>query len=245
MSDHDANPFSDPFADQSVTDATTKAQQANVEDYNPFANQGQSKSEPAVMEPTGNPPAYSPTPVATANPQPSLQQQAAVGHEDLLRRQEELERKAEELAQREKQLNSGNYNARTNNWPPFPKWCPFGPCFFQDFALDIPTESQRIIRLLYYSWMYYVLLMFLNVFACLGIFIVDTSSGVGFGLSILWFCINSPCSMCWYRPAYNAFKSDSSFYFFFYFFIMFAQVCHYQRYSHYQLHNIIFIFRSS
>ena len=45
-----------------------------------------------------------------------------------------------------------------------------------------------------------------------------------FGLSVLWLGLYSPCSMCWYIPAYRAFKSDSSFNFFIFFFIFFFQV---------------------
>nr|XP_039247853.1 secretory carrier-associated membrane protein 1-like [Styela clava] len=219
MSEYDANPFSDPFADQSVTNATANSQEANLEDYNPFASQP--KSQPAVMEPSSNPPPYTPEPAAVASPQPP--QQASAGHEELLRRQEELERKAEELNRREQQMNAGNFNPRANNWPPIPKFCPIGPCFFQDFSLDIPVEFQRTIKMLYYLWMYYVVILFINVFSCLAVFTQDSGQGVGFGLAILWFCLNAPCSMCWYRPAYSAFKSDSSFYFFFFFFIMFCQ----------------------
>lgn len=223
MSDFDANPFSDPFADQSVTSAANNSQQANLEEYNPFANQtDRGTSQPAVMQTTESPPAYTPSPAATASPPPA---QNIPGHEELLRRQEELERKAEELQRREQQMNQANYNPRANNWPPIPKWCPIGPCFFQDFSLDIPMEFQRTIKMLYYMWMYYVIILFLNVFACLAAFIKVSSYGTMFGLSILWFCLFTPCSMCWYRPAYNSFKSDSSFYFFLFFFIYFFQLC--------------------
>lgn len=49
--------------------------------------------------------------------------------------------------------------------------------------------------------------LFLNVLACLAFFIRDQGQGVGFGLSILWFILFSPCSfLCWYRPIYKAFK---------------------------------------
>lgn len=227
MSDFEANPFADPFADQSVTSAANNSQQAHLEDYNPFAGQsekGAGTSQPAVMQTTDTPPPYTPSPAANSSPAP--QQQAVPGHEELLRRQEELERKAEELQRREQQMASSSYNPRANNWPPIPKWCPMGPCFYQDFTVDIPLEFQRTVKTLYYLWMFYVVILFLNFLTTLATFIGGGSGyGVAFGLSILWLILFTPCSICWYRPVYNAFKSDSSFNFFLFFFIFFFQVC--------------------
>ncbi|KAK1345163.1 hypothetical protein QTO34_013873, partial [Cnephaeus nilssonii] len=66
--------------------------------------------------------------------------------------------------------------------------------------------------------------LFLNIFGCLAWFCVDATRGVDFGLSILWFLLFTPCSfVCWYRPLYGAFRSDSSFRFFVFFFVYICQ----------------------
>ena len=226
------NPFADPFKDNAVTAATTEANQPNLEDFNPFADGGSNASsgQPAIMNPTGPPPPYTEKqgygiesvqapPVAMPTPAP-----AVPGHEELLRRQEELERKAEELQRREREMASQSFNPRQNNWPPLPKSCPFGPCFYQDFGVDIPGEFQTTVKLLYYLWIAYIFILMNNVFVALAIFTTDPDAGSVFGLAILWFFLFSPCSLCWYRPVYRAFRSDSSFSFFLFFFMMFFQV---------------------
>lgn len=40
-----------------------------------------------------------------------------------------------------------------NNWPPLPKSFPIKPCFYQDFSEEIPSEYQRVCKMLYYLWM--------------------------------------------------------------------------------------------
>ena len=43
--------------------------------------------------------------------------------------------------------------ARQNNFPPLPAKCCVQPCFYQDFAVDIPIEFQRIVKTVYYLWL--------------------------------------------------------------------------------------------
>lgn len=51
------------------------------------------------------------------------------------------------------------------------------------------------------------LALLLNFLACLASFCVETNNGSGFGLSILWALLFTPCSfVCWYRPMYKAFR---------------------------------------
>ncbi|XP_044029007.1 secretory carrier-associated membrane protein 1-like isoform X3 [Siniperca chuatsi] len=220
MSDFDSNPFADPelnnpFQDPSVTQVRQTAP-PGLEEYNPFTDAkpmpaGMApktgaptiNTQPAIMKPTEEPPAYS---------QPQAQEQSR-GAAELLRRQEELERKAAELDRREREMQSLSASGgRKNNWPPLPEKLPVGPCFYHDITVDIPVEFQKTVKIMYYLWMFHTGTLLANMVGCLAWFCVDASRGVDFGLSIVWFMLFTPCSfVCWYRPLYGAFRSDSSF----------------------------------
>ncbi|XP_004872093.2 secretory carrier-associated membrane protein 2 isoform X1 [Heterocephalus glaber] len=211
MSAFDSNPFADPvdvnpFQDPSVTQLTNHPQ-SGLAEFNPFSEtnaattvpttQLTGPSQPAVLQPSVEP------------TQPSPQAVAAAAQAGLLRQQEELDRKAAELERKERELQStaASLHVRENNWPPLPTWCPLKPCFYQDFSTEIPADYQRICKMLYYLWMLHSVTLFLNLLACLAWFTVDTTKGVDFGLSILWFVIFTPCAfLCWYRPIYKAFR---------------------------------------
>ncbi|RLV87489.1 hypothetical protein DV515_00015621 [Chloebia gouldiae] len=158
---------------------------------------------------------------------PPPQASAAAATAELLKRQEELNRKAEELDRRERELQNaalGGSQTRLNNWPPLPSFCPVKPCFYQDIPVEIPADFQKTVTTMYYLWMASTIALFLNFLSSLAWFCVDPTSGSGFGLSILWALLYTPCSfVCWYRPMYKAFRSDSSFNFFVFFFVFFAQ----------------------
>ncbi|GIY30073.1 secretory carrier-associated membrane protein 1 [Caerostris darwini] len=240
MSGFDANPFADPFAsspfsDPAVTRVTnqTNTAQPGLDDYNPFADQqaqqnkttigtlpqynnSQMKpeaSQPAVMQPISEPPpAYSPT---AAQPLISA---------ELQRKEEELRRKEAELQAKEEALRAGTYDARANNWPPLPESFCVGPCFYQDIAVDIPLEFQKLVKTMYYLWIYYACVMFLNMLGALALLVSGTDSVTLFGFSLLAFFLFTPLSfVCWFRPLYKAFRSDSSFNFMVFFFIFFFQ----------------------
>ncbi|MBN3307824.1 SCAM2 protein, partial [Amia calva] len=158
---------------------------------------------------------------------PLCQVTAAAAQANLLRQQEELERKAAELDRKEQEMQNKNLAAgvKENNWPPLPKICPIKPCFYQDITGEIPIEFQRVCKMIYYLWMFHCVTLFLNLLACLALFTTNSAKGVDFGLSILWLILFSPCAfLCWYRPVYKAFRSDSSFNFFFFFFVFFFQL---------------------
>lgn len=235
MSDFDSNPFADPdfsnpFQDPSVTQVT-QAAPPGLEEYNPFTDAKTAppvnapkaapaalpapNTQPAIMKPTEEPPAYS--------QQQQTQDQARAQAQDLLRRQEELEKKAAELDRREREIKALGAG-RQNNWPPLPEKFPMGPCFYHDIAVDIPVEFQKTVKIMYNLWMFHTGTLFVNMFGCLAWFCVDTARGVDLGLAMLWFLLFTPCSfVCWYRPLYGAFRSDSSFRFFVFFFIYICQ----------------------
>jgi len=178
-------------------------------------------AQPAIMHATQEvpPPPYTKT--GQQQQQPQAQQQFSTA--EFQRRQEELERKAQELARREEELKNAPYNARRNNWPPLPEKCCFQPCFYQDINVDIPLEFQKIVRMLYYLWMFHACVLVLNVVGGMTL-MIHVGDFTTFGLSILYLLLFTPFSfLCWYRPAYKAFRSDSSFNFMVFFFVFFFQ----------------------
>ncbi|XP_062340147.1 secretory carrier-associated membrane protein 1-like [Osmerus eperlanus] len=229
MSDFDSNPFADPeisnpFQDPSVTQVTQNAP-PGLEEYNPFTDGKpgpaglapkpvpSSNTQPAIMKPTEEPPAYAQT------------QEQGRATAELMRRQDELEKKAAELDRREREMQSLSASGgRKNNWPPLPEKFPVGPCFYHDITVDIPVEFQKTVKIMYYLWMFHTGTLLANMIGCLAWFCVDSSRGVDFGLAMLWFMIFTPCSfVCWYRPLYGAFRGDSSFRFFVFFFVYICQ----------------------
>lgn len=212
----------DPAVQQIANNANST--QIRVEDYNPFpaaqtTTPNMSNNEPAVMQ--ANPPTY------TRSAQQSQQQQPQpsriLNTEELRRKQEELERKEEELTRREEEWRSSSYNVRRNNWPPLPEKCCFQPCFYQDIQVDIRPEFQKIVRNLYYLWIFHGAVMLSNILGGLILIFHEGTFGT-FSLGILYCLLFTPFSfLCWYRPAYKAFRSDSSFNFMIFFFVFFFQ----------------------
>nr|XP_033776904.1 secretory carrier-associated membrane protein 2 [Geotrypetes seraphini] len=229
MSGFEANPFADPmdvnpFQDPSVTQLTN-ANQNNLEEFNPFTESSRLTNPPRTTMPATEPTTPSQPAVLQPSVEPSPKSVATAAQAGLLQQQEELERKAAELDRREREMQNISINPRQNNWPPLPARCPVKPCFYQDFSADIPADYQQTCKMLYYLWMLHAVTHLLNLLACLAWFTVDSNRGVDFGLSILWFLLFTPCAfVCWYRPIYKAFRSDSSFNFFFFFFIFFCQI---------------------
>ena len=117
---------------------------------------------------------------------------------------------------------------KRNNWPPFPTWTKIKPCFYHDIDGDIPSHYQRTVKTLYRVWIAYVFVMSLNLIdgliaLCIGF---GTSNGKSFGLALLYWAFCIPSSfLCWFRPAYKAFRNDGSIRFMIFFFVFFVQCC--------------------
>uniref|UniRef100_A0A2K6L984 Secretory carrier-associated membrane protein n=2 Tax=Rhinopithecus TaxID=542827 RepID=A0A2K6L984_RHIBE len=112
---------------------------------------------------------------------------------------------------------------KENNFPPLPKFIPLKPCFYQNFSDEIPVEHQVLVKRIYRLWMFYCATLGVNLIACLAWWI-GGGSGTNFGLAFVWLLLFTPCGyVCWFRPAYKAFRADSSFNFMTFFFIFGAQ----------------------
>ncbi|XP_034849821.1 secretory carrier-associated membrane protein 5 isoform X1 [Mirounga leonina] len=63
-----------------------------------------------------------------------------------------------------------------------------------------------------------------NLVGCLA-WLIGGGGATNFGLAFLWLILFTPCSyVCWFRPIYKAFKTDSSFSFMAFFFTFMAQL---------------------
>uniref|UniRef100_A0A8B9TH69 Secretory carrier-associated membrane protein n=1 Tax=Anas platyrhynchos TaxID=8839 RepID=A0A8B9TH69_ANAPL len=41
---------------------------------------------------------------------------------------------------------------KVNNFPPLPKFIPLKPCFYQNFADEIPIDYQALVKRIYHVW---------------------------------------------------------------------------------------------
>lgn len=73
--------------------------------------------------------------------------------------------------------------------------------------------------------MFHAFTLAFNILAALVVLIAANGSAVTFGFSILFFVLFAPASyVCWFRPVYKGFRSDSSVNFMIFFFIFFIQI---------------------
>uniref|UniRef100_A0A3Q4BD64 Secretory carrier-associated membrane protein n=1 Tax=Mola mola TaxID=94237 RepID=A0A3Q4BD64_MOLML len=93
-----------------------------------------------------------------------------------------------------------------NNFPPLPRFIPLKPCFYQDFN-EIPDQRRTMSILCVLN----SATLAVNLIGCLA-WMCGGGGATNFGMAILWLILFTPCSyVCWFRPIYKAFKTDSSF----------------------------------
>ncbi|KAG5263798.1 hypothetical protein AALO_G00268710 [Alosa alosa] len=113
--------------------------------------------------------------------------------------------------------------AEENNFPPLPGFIPLKPCFYQNFD-EIPEQHRSTCKKLYHLWIFHCATLAVNFVGCLA-WMFGGGGVTNFGMSIMWLILFTPCSyVCWFRPIYKAFKTDSSFHFMAFFFVFMAQV---------------------
>ncbi|XP_057308331.1 secretory carrier-associated membrane protein 2-like isoform X1 [Hydractinia symbiolongicarpus] len=230
MSGEDVNPFADPndvnpFADPSVVNHHTTTQ-PTLDDYNPFDGQKSQTSYSTQPEPPAQYTATLPATIEPTNKQGFQAKPFSSTDDTSKQRQDELERKAAELDRKEQELKAMQARIGNNNFPPFPKFFCVKPCFYHDIELEIPMESQKTCRMLYYIWQLYVLTLILNFASALALMCDKGDKGAEtFGISLLYLVLFTPCSFIfWYWPIYKALRSDSSFSYMVFFFVFFFQI---------------------
>ncbi|THD22236.1 Secretory carrier-associated membrane protein [Fasciola hepatica] len=226
------NELSSPFADPAITTQSehqapqpsdfTRVESSALGDYNPFESREENLTGTISAAP-GFPPSYSPA------------EAQILTTAELERRQRELDAKAAELARREEEQNRlaaeahlrGYGSGPPKNWPPLPYFFPCKPCFYQNIELEITLEYQKIVRIGYYLWIAYASLLAVNLLGTLVYFAGTsrTDGGTIFGVALLVFILCIPASyICWFRPLYKAFRSNSSVNFFIFFIVAAAQI---------------------
>ena len=142
------------------------------------------------------------------------------------RQRGELDRWERDLDQGEAQFESVLNQQGANNWPKIPSWChrDLKPCFYHDIDVEIKGQYQILIKRLYRLWTAHVILLFVNLLVASFYVFVGGDRGETFGLALIYWMLFTPLSfLCWFRPAYKAFRDNSSLNFMLFFFVFFFQ----------------------
>ncbi|KAL7978111.1 hypothetical protein Chor_005098 [Crotalus horridus] len=192
------NPFEgdtgNPFQDPGIIQHRPNTDYATLDVYNPFDNTG----NPPPYQPSVSAPTIPSVPTVPVSEAPKKNNNAEPRNYGSYGTQESTAAAKAELLKRQEELNRK--------------------------AEELDRRERELQNAALGSGAVSTVALFINFLASLTWFCVESSGGSGFGLSILWTLIFTPCSfVCWYRPMYKAFRSDSSFNFFVFFFIFFAQ----------------------
>ncbi|KAL5678079.1 hypothetical protein ACJX0J_014210, partial [Zea mays] len=130
---------------------------------------------------------------------------------DLKKREKELQAREAELNKREKELKRREEAAaragiviEEKNWPPFM------PLIHHDIINEIPSHLQRMQYVAFASFLGLVCCLFWNVIAVTTAWIKGEGVKIWL-LAIIYFISGVPGAyVLWYRPLYNAMRTDSA-----------------------------------
>ncbi|EDW62871.2 uncharacterized protein Dvir_GJ16370 [Drosophila virilis] len=246
----DENPFGEPnldnpFADPAIQQATRMSTNVSLEDYNPFEEQAKpqlqinSTNTAAVVQPLSqNIPPRQPNLAGGAAPSTSIQ----ITSEELQPRLAHLERH-DRIKCIYSTRNCTETYRRSLNWQPVFNKYSIKRYFSQDFEVEITPYFIRwlgsrlylqrnsvnctlcISILLTYLLLLavYTLTLVANIIGGL-ILLFHAGKVSNLFLAIFYTVLFTPASyVCWFRPAYKAFRNDSSFNFMVFFFVYFFQ----------------------
>eukprot|EP00798_Chlamydomonas_sp_ICE-L_P001699 gene1699-33102_t len=185
------------------------AQQATTTHSNPFAGnysaQQHSEAPPPdySYQPSGNAGAYSNS-AAVSNPNKEA---------ELSAREAAVKKKQAELDALEREITAAGGVVHTKNWPV----C--YPLIYHDINAEIPPQSIRVVKEVYWSWYGLVFCLSWNWFCACVILGSDEDGKVSswFLAAIYWLAGIPLGFILWYRKLYNGAKAESSFSFMWFF----------------------------
>ncbi|XP_078148822.1 secretory carrier-associated membrane protein 3-like isoform X1 [Carex rostrata] len=203
------------------------------EEVNPFAN----NSRPPPQSGAG--PFYMPNPTARMSPLPhepagfyndhsvdiplGNSQDAKSKERELKAKEAELNRREKEIKRREDAAARAGIVLEEKNFPPF------FPIIHHDIPKDIPVHLQRMQYMAFASFLGIVTCLFWNIISVTAAWIKGGGVGIWL-LAVIYFLAGTPGAfVLWYRPLYNAMRTDSALKFgwFFLFYLVHIAFCIY------------------
>ncbi|GAA5957581.1 hypothetical protein JCM3765_001444 [Sporobolomyces pararoseus] len=150
-------------------------------------------------------------------PQQSSQTSASGGGDDVQKRLDDLARRERELADRERNLTAKQEHIRKhgrNNFPPGP-W----PLIYHDINEEVPEQHRATVLTLFRIWLFLIVTLVVNLVAAILLLISGASNGgADLGAAIMYVPVIGILSfLLWYRPVYNAYAKEYSFFYYMYF----------------------------
>ncbi|KAL5797645.1 hypothetical protein ACOSQ2_002465 [Xanthoceras sorbifolium] len=123
---------------------------------------------------------------------------------ELQAKEAELKRKEQELKQREEAIRKTGVVIEVKNWPPF------FPLIHHDIPKDIPIHLQKMAYAAFTTFLGLIVCLVWNIIAVTTAWIKGGDVTIWF-LAIIYFLSGVPGAyVLWYRPFYNAMRTDSA-----------------------------------